>query len=95
MSAFVRSWWLRQALILIVAEVLGYLLSIELRDRYPQEFCFVAIYFVMTVLDERHARRKSRRTENAAHRSAAGRAAPNANGSANANPVILLRPPGA
>jgi hypothetical protein len=61
MHAFVRSWWFRQGVIFVVAELLGYLLSIELRDRYPQEYCFVAIFFIITVIDEWRARRGARR----------------------------------
>ncbi len=50
--ASVRSWWLRQGCFFIAAQVLGYLLAIELRDRYPQQACFIAIFCIITALDE-------------------------------------------
>jgi hypothetical protein len=72
MHAFLRSMWLRQGVIIVVAELLGYLLSIELHDRYPQAICFGAVFFVITVIDEWQARRKARRARTrieTAHRS--------------------------
>ena len=62
MTAFDRAWWLRQAIIIAISEVLGYLLSVELRDRYPQEICFFAVFCMITAVDELHARRKLQRT---------------------------------
>jgi hypothetical protein len=53
-------WWLRQVCFFIVAEVLGYLLAIELRDRYPQQLCFIAVFCAITALDELNSRLKRR-----------------------------------
>lgn len=64
MRAFDRAWWFRQSVIIAVSELLGYLLSVELRDRYPQEVCFFVVFCAITTLDELRARRKSRRTSN-------------------------------
>jgi len=61
MRTFGRSWWFRQGVIVVVAEMLGYLLSIELRDRYPQELCFAGVFFVITGIDEWRARCNARR----------------------------------
>ncbi len=58
MRGVLHSWWFRQGVIVAVAEVLGYLLAIELRDRYPQELCFLAVFCLMTALDEYQGRRK-------------------------------------
>jgi hypothetical protein len=84
MRAFIRSWWFRQGVIFVVAEVLGYLLSIELRDRYPQEICFIGIFFVIAVIDEWRIDRKARRrlvgkeSPQLSNAAAAQREAPNA-----------------
>jgi hypothetical protein len=61
MRACGRSWWLRQGVIVVVAEILGYLLSIELRDRYPQELCFAGVFFVISAIDDWRDRRYARR----------------------------------
>jgi hypothetical protein len=54
-------WWLRQGCFFLVAQVLGYLLAIELRDRYPQQTCFIAVFCIITAFDEFRAYRKRRR----------------------------------
>jgi hypothetical protein len=47
-------------LFFIVAEVLGYLLAIELRDRYPQQLCFITVFCAITALDELNSRLRRR-----------------------------------
>ena len=56
-----RSWWFRQGCFFVLAELLGYLLAVELRDRYPQEVCFIFVFCVITALDEFGAYLKRRR----------------------------------
>ncbi len=61
MRASFHSGWFRQGCFFVVAQLFGYLLAIELRDRYSQEVCFVVVFCVITALDELRANRKRRR----------------------------------
>jgi hypothetical protein len=68
MHAAVRSGWFRQCCFFLAAQLLGYLLAIELRDRYPQQICFVAVFCVITAFDELRLRRKRLCAQSAAPR---------------------------
>jgi hypothetical protein len=53
--------WLHFGCVFALAELLGYLLAVELHDRYPQFFCFIFVLCVITALEQLSAYLKDRR----------------------------------